>query len=311
MKKITIYHYDAFSHIPNRGNPAGIVITTANLSETEMQNIATYVRYSETAFFLPSKVADFKIRYFTPGHEVDLCGHATIAMVYALYSKKIIDHKKEVLIETKAGVLPIKIQRNRIGQLQVTMHQRPPEFKPFRGSIKSLARSLDITNDDIDSSLPIVYGSTGTWTLLVPIKRLEVFKRMNPKNTHFPFILQDMPKVSIHPFCLETYSHDCNMHARHFSSPYSGTKEDPVTGTASGVMGAYYLTYIHPEKSKKLVIEQGQEMGKRGEVVVQIQYEDEKPIVTITGTAVYVNKVETDQEEIDQGLIQGKIQKQN
>lgn len=48
-----------------------------------------------------------------------------------------------------------------------------------------------------------------------------------------------MPKASVHPFCMKTYDRDADMHARHFSSPYSGTIEDAVTGTASGVMGAF------------------------------------------------------------------------
>jgi PhzF family phenazine biosynthesis protein len=53
-------------------------------------------------------------------------------------------------------------------------------------------------------------------------------------------VLKEMPGASVHPFCFETYDPNAHMHARHFSSPFSGTIEDPVTGTASGVMGAYW-----------------------------------------------------------------------
>jgi len=54
------------------------------------------------------------------------------------------------------------------------------------------------------------------------------------------------------------------MHARHFSSPYSGTIEDITTGTASGVMGAYFAAYMDRQAQlpKTLIIEQGQELGK-------------------------------------------------
>ena len=81
-----------------------------------------------------------------------------------------------------------------------------------------------------------------------------------------------MPKASIHPFCLETYDSDSDMHARHFSSPSSGTIEDAVTGTASGVMGAYFAKYITRdfEESLNLVVEQGQEIGKNGRVMVRV-----------------------------------------
>lgn len=61
------------------------------------------------------------------------------------------------------------------------------------------------------------------------------------------------------------------MHARHFSSPYSGTIEDPVTGTATGVMGAYYARYIDKLSDQLvLLVEQGQEMDKDGRVHVTV-----------------------------------------
>lgn len=80
--------------------------------------------------------------------------------------------------------------------------------------------------DDIDLTASIAYGSTGIRTLLVP----------------------EFPQASVHPFCMETYHPDAFMHGRHFSSPYSGTVEDPVTGTASVVMEAYYLQNLRTDQ---------------------------------------------------------------
>lgn len=84
------------------------------------------------------------------------------------------------------------------------------------------------------------------------------------------------------------------MHGRHFSSPNSGTTEDPVTGTASGVMGAYYAKYIKPdvEESLNLVVEQGQEMGKDGLVQVHVVKTGDSYEIEITGNAVYVKEFE-------------------
>jgi PhzF family phenazine biosynthesis protein len=92
-----------------------------------------------------------------------------------------------------------------------------------------LALSMGIEESDIETELRTLYGSTGTWTLLIPIKSLAAFKRMKPNNKLFPNILKEMPRASIHPICLETYDSNAHMHARHFSSPFSGTIEDPVT----------------------------------------------------------------------------------
>jgi PhzF family phenazine biosynthesis protein len=112
----------------------------------------------------------------------------------------------------------------------------------------------------------------------------------NYKIQRFPEILKELPKSSVHPFCLETYDSKADMHARHFSSPYSGTIEDAVTGTASGVMGAFYAKYIKNSfiEPLNLIVEQGHEIEKDGRVVVQVSKNSESFDVQITGNAVYV-----------------------
>ena len=233
-----------------------------------------------------------KFGYFTPGHEMNLCGHATMATVYALKTKGLLGDKTDITIETKAGILPIKIDSTTENETYITMKQASPQFKDYKGSKEDLANSIGIKKEDIEDELPILYGSTGTWTLFIPVKTLDAFKKMKPNNKLFPSILKEMPKASIHPFCFETYDLDTDMHARHFSSPYSGTKEDPVTGTASGVMGAYYAKYIKGnfEESLNLVVEQGQEIDKDGRILVRVSNNEDNYDIEITGNAVFVKE---------------------
>jgi len=287
MRAVNVYHYDAFSNIPNMGNPAGVVLDGEDLTEEQMREVAEKVGFNETAFPLASSRADLRIRYFTPGHEINLCGHATMATIYALTTKGLLGNKTDFTVETKAGVLPIKLHSN--DGLYITMRQAAPEFQEFKGSLEQLSRVMGLTESDVETKLPTLYGSTGTWTLLVPIKNLAAFERMKPANELFPDILQEMPRASIHPFCLETYDTNAHMHARHFSSPFSGTIEDPVTGTASGVIGAYYAKYIKPDDVLNLTIEQGQEIGRNGRVQVTVTSGN---TIEITGNAVYVNEFE-------------------
>lgn len=172
------------------------------------------------------------------------------------------------------------------------MKQDKPEIMSFQGSVSKLAECIGLTEEEIDDKMPIVYGSTGTWTLLVPIRSLNSFSKMKPNNSLFPEILAENSRASIHPFCLETYDKRASMHARHFSSPYSGTIEDPVTGTASGVMGAYYLQYVSKETAEaEFLVEQGQEIGKDGRVVVMAKRNGKSIDVFISGTAVYVKEL--------------------
>ncbi|MCP3763843.1 PhzF family phenazine biosynthesis isomerase [Domibacillus sp. A3M-37] len=288
MGKIDVFHYDAFTTSPGKGNPAGIVLGGQDLTEENMQKIAAEVGFNECAFPIPSDAADIRIRYFTPGHEMPLCGHATMASMAALLKQKKLPEKEMYTIETAAGILSVHVTKEK-QHYQIRMEHAKPEFVLFHGSKEKLAASIGIETGDIDPAYPIAYGSTGTWTLCIPISNVAAFHKMKPDNSQFPGILQEMPKASVHPFSLTAVAPDADMHARHFSSPYSGTLEDAVTGTGSGVMGAYYATYVEPGKKENysVIVEQGQEMGKDGRVLVQIQNELDLQIA-ISGTAVFV-----------------------
>lgn len=291
MKSIKVYHYDAFSKKPNKGNPAGVVLNGDDLTETEMQDVAFKVGFNETAFPIASDRADLRIRYFSPKQEMELCGHATMATIYALKTNGWLENKTELTIETNAGVLPIRITKNEQKEIHITMKQALPQFKKFEGSRYDLAKAIGIEEVDFDDELPIMYGSTGAWTLLIPIKSLDIFNKMEPNNKVFSSILNEIPNASVHPFCLESYYEEADMHGRHFSSTFSGTIEDPVTGTASGVMGAYFAKYIKKECDMpiNLIVEQGQEMNKDGHMIVNVAENNE---IEITGNAVYVGEID-------------------
>ncbi|AQY50313.1 isomerase [Listeria weihenstephanensis] len=284
--RMQVHHYDAFSDVPHMGNPAGVMLESDKLSTEEMQEIARAIGFNETAFTMKSDVADIRLRYFTPGHEMNLCGHGTMAAIHALNDQGFLTGKDKIRVETKAGILDVKLEQLASRHLNITMQQAAPKFEAFTGSVSRLAQVIGLVEQDIETKWPIMYGSTGTWTLLIPIKTLAAFSRMKPATSQFPDVLEQMPRVSIHPFCMETIDPKATMHARHFSSPYSGTVEDAVTGTASGVMGAYYAANVvaNPQEELHIVIEQGFEVGRDGRVGVHVQ----KDAVEISGTAVYV-----------------------
>ncbi|RJS61496.1 PhzF family phenazine biosynthesis isomerase [Bacillus sp. PK3_68] len=292
MLKVNVQHIDAFSSIPGKGNPAGVVLNGDDYTEKQMLAIAAAVGFNETAFVVSSKIADFRIRYFTPGHEVNLCGHATMGTVYALRMNGLLK-QSSITIETNAGVLPIYIHEEH-DQLLMTMQQAKPQFQPFKGLRSDLAASIGLREEDLHPTYPIVYGSTGIWTLIIPVKELSSFNKMNPLTESFPDILKERPKASLHPICFQVRDHDSDMHARHFSSPYSGTVEDAITGTASGVMGAYYKTFIKKDTvlPTTLIVEQGHEIDKEGRVYVHIKGEQDQLDLSISGTAAYVKNIE-------------------
>ncbi|MEU9198417.1 PhzF family phenazine biosynthesis protein [Streptomyces hundungensis] len=82
---------DAFTDRPFAGNPAGVLLLDAFPSDTWLQDVAREVNHAETAFahpLPPGGEADWALRWFTPGTEVDMCGHATLATAHVLHSTR-------------------------------------------------------------------------------------------------------------------------------------------------------------------------------------------------------------------------------
>lgn len=261
---IDVLCYDAFTDKAGMGNPAGICFDADHLSDAQMQDIAKQIGYSETAFVVKPTVegADYRFRYFTPGYEVDLCGHATVATTVAMAKRLGFTQTKKLKVETRAGLINIIYDA---AKNEVIMEQANAKFDPFTGSVTDLFATMELTEADYDPKYPIMYGYTGLWTVVIPVKNIDCCKRMVPHNDEFQNVLALHPFASIHCFCEETIHEECELHARHFSASGMGNTEDPVTGTASGVMGAYYIKFMHPElDSTEFLIEQGQDMGRDG-----------------------------------------------
>ncbi|WP_239649063.1 PhzF family phenazine biosynthesis protein [Brachyspira hyodysenteriae] len=99
------YIVDAFTDKVFSGNPAAICLLDKWLSDDMMLNIAKENNLSETAFILKN-YNDYELRWFTPGGEIDLCGHATLASAFVLMN--IIDKKlKNISFKTKSGILNV------------------------------------------------------------------------------------------------------------------------------------------------------------------------------------------------------------
>jgi PhzF family phenazine biosynthesis protein len=119
--ELTLYQIDAFANKTFEGNPAAICPLKEWLSDELMQSIATENNLSETAYFVKSNNG-YHIRWFTPAHEVDLCGHATLASAYVIFH--ILGHKdKDVQFESKSGVLTVKRNND---WLEMNFPSQPP-----------------------------------------------------------------------------------------------------------------------------------------------------------------------------------------
>jgi PhzF family phenazine biosynthesis protein len=104
--KIRQYQVDAFASRVFEGNPAAVCALESWPDDALLQAIAEENNLSETAFFVPSDQG-FRLRWFTPASEVDLCGHATLATAHVLF-----EHLgypgQGITFETRSGTLTVK-----------------------------------------------------------------------------------------------------------------------------------------------------------------------------------------------------------
>ena len=104
--KLNQYVVDAFTDKVFRGNPAAVCVLSEWIPDMLMQNIAKENNLSETAFTVKRENI-YELRWFTPGGEIDLCGHATLGTAYVLF-RFIEKDSGSISFQTKSGQLIVK-----------------------------------------------------------------------------------------------------------------------------------------------------------------------------------------------------------
>jgi trans-2,3-dihydro-3-hydroxyanthranilate isomerase len=289
---------DAFTEHPFGGNPAGVVLEAAGLSDEMMQKIAREVNVSETAFVRPdpSGEAEFEVRFFTPHTEVDLCGHATVATFWTLAAEGVIERRARTTIysqRTRAGILPVEIHYLGDALSHIMMEQAAPQFRETSIDPGRMAEILGIKPEEIDRThLPIELAFTGIWCLKVPVKHRKALEAIRLDRHALVDLGFSLEFETCCVFCLDPVRDDAKVHQRVFC-PQVGVDEDPATGTASGSLGAYLAKHavIEPgEDGCSFVIEQGCEMGRPGHIQVEVFREHGQLSVLVGGSAVEVLK---------------------
>ena len=276
---MNVLKVNAFTSTKTGGNPAGVALDPPkDLSEDQMKYVSKELKVSETAFVYPSQVATYKLRFFSPTVEVDLCGHATIATFYTLAQKHLLS-SSYVDQETNSGILPISISRTEEYIDKVMMTQQKPKFKGIHRKISHIAASLNIDPTGIDHTLPEQIVSTGLYTLPICVKSYEILQTIRP---NVPLISHQCTAYGVgsyHVFTFDTLEDRSTYHARNFP-PLYGITEDPVTGTANGAV-ASYLYANNIIDTPRLICEQGDIIGRPGRVYVEI----DKNIIQVGGKA--------------------------
>ncbi len=203
MSKASIVLVKAFTQDKNAGNPTGIVLQAEKLTDDQMQLIAKELGFAESVFVLPSDKANFCLRFFAPNHEVDLCGHGTIATFHALLEHGLIDlagqEQKELTQETRAGLLGVTCYKDG----RIVMTQTAPNFGEIEQNKVRIAELLGISESDI-ADMPIQVVSTGTPKLLIPLRTLEAVRSVKPDLEGIKSYCRATTARGFYPFTMES-----------------------------------------------------------------------------------------------------------
>src|SRR4051812_47965722 len=204
--RIPYYHVDAFTAQSFGGNPAGVCVLERWLPEAVLQNIAAENNLSETAFF--TREADcYHLRWFTPTMEVDLCGHATLAAAFVLFSE--LGHPEpRIRFQSRSGELTAE----RSGEMvELNFPSRPPMPCPLPDS---LMRGLGHKPREVFKARDY---------LAVFDTPAEV-AALQPEMEH----LMKLDSLGV----IATARGDTTDFVSRFFAPRAGVPEDPVTGSA-------------------------------------------------------------------------------
>ncbi len=288
-------HTVVFQALDGGGNPCPVTLNADNLTPEQMQ--AMTADFGQEAAFLsrPSKAgADFRIRYFVPLHETEMCLHATIGSATVLVKKGLVA-KSPVFFETAMGTIRIDWEM-RGENVDVSVRQFLPRVLDVTPSREKVARALNITAEQLGDR-PIQSVSTSRFKLIVPLRSRAVLDGLKPDFEYLrklcdEFSTNEAETTGFYPFALERGADDKPVFfARQFPKR-SGYDEDPATGVAASALGAYaVLNGILPASEGWNCCEvlQGFAMGRPSVICADTKIESGRIIDTrVRGNAILI-----------------------
>lgn len=211
-----LYQIDAFTDKVFAGNPAAVCPLEQWLSDDLMQKIAMENNLAETAFYI--KAGDqFHIRWFTPTVEVDLCGHATLASAFVIFSFENPSTNKLNLFSHRSGALSVTKNGEWLTLDFPSDQLHPTEITP------EIMRCFNIE--------PVTAYKGKTDYMLVFRDEAEVRNAIPT--------LREIARLNARGVIITAKGSQVDFVSRFFG-PQSGVDEDPVTGSAHTTLTPYW-----------------------------------------------------------------------
>ena len=278
--EVKIIH--GFSIGETGGNPAGVVFNADDYSNEMKQAMARKAAFSETAFVSSSKIADYKLDFFTPTKQIAHCGHATIATFsYLKKNGKIASDVSSK--ETIDGIRKI-IFRDGLA----FMEQTAPVMNVPVESMQEIISSLRIGVNDLKQGMEPTIVNTGNSFLMVPIKNEAILGAIDYNRQIVHKVSEKYGLIGYYVYA-STADGGFDATTRMFG-PFYGIDEESATGMAAGPLAAY-LYEVEKTKKQQFLIEQGRFMKIPSPSLIRVNLEtkSDKIIGLFAGGDSYVS----------------------
>jgi PhzF family phenazine biosynthesis protein len=223
-----LFQVDAFTDVPFSGNPAAVYVSSTFPSDRWMQSLAAEMNLSETAFLVPTDPsadpAAYRLRWFTPTHEVDLCGHATLAAAHAIWEEWSDvdrgDGPDALVFETASGNMTATHADG--GAIGLDVPADPPAGMPLPDGVL----------DAIGVSEAVFTGK-GDRDMFIHIDNPETLASLAPD-------MDALASFDTRGFVVTAAGDGDADFVSRFFGPGVGVPEDPVTGSAHCALGPYW-----------------------------------------------------------------------
>jgi PhzF family phenazine biosynthesis protein len=295
-RRCRLFHVDAFTRQRFCGNPANVVLDADDLSEDDMQMIATEVN-GETAFVLEAEASDHdvQIKYFTPRHSVPFVGHATIAAQY-VRAKTDGKPRGKLRQRTGAGIIEVEVTEAE-GDLRVAITQNPPSLGPIIPDHHrtQVLNALGISSPSLHIDCPLQIMTKGTSRLLIGLRSPDLLSSLKPDFDELARLTPHVGAEGYFVFALSPTAQGEGTESRMFC-PALGIPEDPVSGNAHGMLGVYLVNQgLLTPKDGRVHFQGRQGMWVRRPGTIEVEVESSGRVaqsVRIVGDAVIVYEAE-------------------
>jgi PhzF family phenazine biosynthesis protein len=290
---VRVFQVDAFTAERFCGNPAGVVLDADAMSEQDMRALARELNNGDTAFLLRPDAPDhdLRVRFFTPRSEASFVGHATLAAHAVLASLRLAPRPRQ---KQKSGLVEVDTLAGEPSRIAI--RQPPPSLGRVLAAaeLDEVLAALALTRADLDPRCPAMIAGQGSTRLLLGVTEAAVLARVRPDLAQLRTLSARIAAPGYFLFTLRPSLAAVFSEARMFC-PALGIDEDPVSGNAHALLGAYLFQQrlIAAPGTAAGAIEftgaQGHFVGRPGRVTVALQLEQAAlRSVSIIGEAVIV-----------------------